>query len=76
MAAPIEAAMEGLRHQSGESPWLRAALADAAEDDAEARFIENPCEKTARDLIRRRTADHLAALEHDREIAARYNISL
>ena len=55
---------------------LRAALADAAEDDAEARFIDNPCEVTARLLLRKRAADRLASLDHDREIASRYEIEL
>lgn len=72
---PIEAALAHLT-PPGASARLRAALADAAEDDAEARFIDNPCVETARQLLRKRAADRLASLDHDREIAIRYEIEL
>jgi hypothetical protein len=72
---PIEAALAHLT-RPGASARLRSALADAAEDEAEARFIENPCAETARELLRKRAADRLASLDHDREIASRYDIEL
>ena len=52
------------------------AVTDAAEDDAEARFVETPNPETARVLLRARAADRLASLEHDREIAARFRLTL
>ncbi|HEU4649541.1 MAG TPA: hypothetical protein VFS33_10815 [Gemmatimonadales bacterium] len=73
---PIEAALGAIARPAAGSTRLRAALADTAEDDAEARYFETPCEQTARDLIRRRAADRAASLEHDREIAARFGIVL
>jgi hypothetical protein len=73
---PIEAALGAMAGPGRESARLRAAIADAAEDDAEARFVEAPCPETARVLLRRRAADRLASLEHDREIAARYDLEL
>jgi hypothetical protein len=73
---PIEDAM-GARLPAGQvARRLRAALADAAEDLAEARFTEQPCEATARELLKQRAADRLASLEHDREIAAKYGLAL
>jgi hypothetical protein len=72
---PIEAALAHLTPAAA-SARLRAALADAAEDDAEARFIDNPCVETARQLLRKRAADRLASLDHDREIASKYEIEL
>jgi hypothetical protein len=73
---PIEAALEGIGRASGESPRFKAALADAVEDEAEARYYENPCETTARFLLRKRAGDRRASLEHDQEIAANYGIML
>jgi hypothetical protein len=72
---PIEEALAPAA-PAGSLARLRAALADAAEDDAEARFDANPCEETARGLLRKRAADRLASLDYDREIAARYGIGL
>jgi hypothetical protein len=74
--APIEAALGCTAGPHRESARLRAAIADAAEDDAEARFMGTPCAETARILLRRRAADRLASLEHDREVAARFGIEL
>jgi hypothetical protein len=72
---PIEAAIEGI--QPGlESARFRAAMTDAVEDEAEAKFYEDPCEATARILIRKRAADRRASLEHDQELAAEYGIQL
>lgn len=73
---PIEDAMGSALAGDDASPRLRAALADAAEDDAEARYLENPCQETARALLRRRAADRLASLEHDRHIAAKHGLTL
>lgn len=73
---PIEDAMGSVLAGADASPRLRAALADAAEDDAEARYHENPCEETARALLRRRAADRLASLEHDRHIAEKHGLTL
>jgi hypothetical protein len=72
---PIEEALAA-HEPVGSVARLRAALADAAEDDAEARFDANPCEETARALLRKRAADRLASLDYDREIAARHGLSL
>jgi hypothetical protein len=65
--APIEAAVGASIPAGGLSARLRAALADAA---------ERPCTETARELLRKRAADRLASLEHDREIAERYGLTL
>jgi hypothetical protein len=73
-----------LRQSAGSSPHLaahwtirrRAALADAAEDMAEADFDANPCEATARILLRKPAADRLASLAYDRDIAARHGLTL
>jgi hypothetical protein len=59
-----------------QSPMLRAAIADASEDDAEARLRENPCEETARLLLRRSARERQASLDGDRELAATYGIPL
>jgi hypothetical protein len=72
---PIEAALEGIQ-LGQESARFRAAMADAVEDEAEAKYYENPCEATARLLIRKRAADRRASLEHDQEIAIKYGIVL
>jgi hypothetical protein len=72
---PIEAALEATSGVAGGSARLRAAIAHAAEDDAEARFMETPCPETAR-VLRRRATDRLASLEHDREIASRFGVEL
>ena len=48
-----------------------AGIADAAEDDAEAQYVETPCEETARLLLRRRAADRAVSLAHDAEIERR-----
>jgi hypothetical protein len=73
---PIEAAL-GMQSNLGVvSPRLHAALADAAEDEAEAHFHENPCETTARALLRKRAADRRASLEYDQEIARRFGITM
>jgi hypothetical protein len=61
---------------AGEALRRRAALADAAEDTAEADFDANPCEATARVLLRKRAADRLASLAYDRDIAARHGLTL
>lgn len=75
-ARPIEAALECVVGSGGESPKFKAAIADAVEDEAEARFYENPCETTARQLLRKRAADRRASIEHDQHIAAKYGIVL
>lgn len=72
---PIEAALEGIQ-LGQESARFRAAMADAVEDEAEAKYYENPCEVTARFLIRKRAADRRASLEHDQELAVKYGIKL
>jgi hypothetical protein len=73
---PIEEAMAHESHPLPESQMLRAAIADASEDDAEARFRENPCEETARVLLRRSALERQASLDRDRELAATYGIPL
>jgi hypothetical protein len=73
---PIEDALAAALPAGDHSPRLRAALADAEEDLAEAAYLEKPCAETARSLLRRRAADRLASLEHDREIAARHGLEL
>jgi len=73
---PIEAALEGTRRTGLDSARFKAAMADAVEDEAEAKYYENPCERTARLLIRKRAADRRASLEHDVELAAKYGINL
>jgi len=73
---PIEEAMAHESHPLPQSPMLRAAIADASEDDAEARFRENPCEETARVLLRRSALERQASLDRDRELAATYGIPL
>jgi hypothetical protein len=75
-ARPIEAALEGVLGSAGESPRFRAAIADAVEDEAEARYYENPCESTARLFLRKRAADRRASIEHDQQIAAKHGIIL
>jgi hypothetical protein len=72
--APIEEAIAVA--PAGGSRQLRAALADAAEDAAEARFLVDPNPETARELLRARAAERLHSLEHDREIAERFGIEL
>jgi hypothetical protein len=72
---PIDAALEGVSHPS-KAARHKAAMADAVEDEAEARYYENPCLATARALIHKRAADRRASLEHDQEIAAEYGIRL
>jgi hypothetical protein len=72
---PIEEALAPAA-PAGSAARLRAALADAAEDDAEARFDASPCEETARALLRKRAADRLASLDYDREIAGRFGLTL
>jgi hypothetical protein len=73
---PIEAALEGVGQVGLDSARFRAAMADAVEDEAEAKYYENPCEATARLLIRKRAADRRASLEHDQHLATKYGISL
>jgi hypothetical protein len=73
---PIETALEGIGQPGGDSARFKAALADAVEDEAEARYYANPCEATARILIRKRAADRRASLEHDQAFAAEYGITL
>ncbi len=73
---PIEAALEGIGQSCGESSRFKSALADAVEDEAEARYFANPCEITARALLRKRAADRRASLEHDQEIASKHGIML
>jgi len=73
---PIEEALAHESHPFPESPMLRAAIADVSEDDAEARFRENPCEETARVLLRRSALERQASLDRDRELAATYGIPL
>jgi hypothetical protein len=73
---PIEEAMAHESHPFPQSPMLRSAIADAAEDDAEARFRENPCEETARVLLRRSALERQASLDRDRELAAKFGIPL
>ena len=55
---------------------LRAALADAQEDEAEALYRSSPTEANARLLLRKRAADRAASLAHDVEDARRHGISL
>ena len=73
---PLEEAMAGALPAGEISPRLRAAVADANEDLAEASYMECPCAEHARQLLRKRAADRLASLEHDREIASRHGIDL
>jgi hypothetical protein len=72
--APIEDALAAA--PAAGSRQLRAALADAHEDSAEALYLANPCPDTARHLLRSRAADRLASLDHDREIAQRFGLDL
>ena len=72
---PIEEAIARRPGGPG-SRQLRAALADAGEDAAEARFLADPTPETARELLRARAAERLHSLDHDREIAERFGITL
>lgn len=54
----------------------REGMTDGAEDVAQALYRENPCEATARQLLRARAAERQASLDHDRAIAARHGITL
>jgi hypothetical protein len=72
----IEMALEVVGNSAGKSPRLRAALADAIEDEAEAHYVENPCRETAQNFLRKRALDRRASLEYDLEIAARYGLTL
>lgn len=56
--------------------YVTQAEADAAEDCAEARFLADPSEETARALLRKRAADRQASLDHDRELAAAFGLTL
>jgi hypothetical protein len=75
-ARPIEEALAHQSKASEQSPMLRAALADVAEDDAEARFREDPCADTARALLRQSATERRASLDRDRDIAERFGIPL
>ena len=73
---PIEAALEATERTDLESARFNAAMADAVEDEAEAKYYQNPCELTARLLLRKRAVDRRASLEHDVKLAAEYGIKL
>jgi hypothetical protein len=58
----------------GAIPRLRSALAEAW-TKREAKYIKRPCEEMVRALLRKRVADWLASLDHDRVIATTYGIT-
>ncbi|HYC33077.1 MAG TPA: hypothetical protein VEB59_12365 [Gemmatimonadales bacterium] len=70
---PIEASMGCAPRADAE---VREGLMDAHEDAAQAAYRANPCADTARTLLQRRAAERQASLDHDREIAARFNLTL
>lgn len=75
--APVEEAWgAGLGCRDARAAELRADLTDTAEDDAQARYRANPCEATARALLRARAAERQASLEHDRLLAERHGLTL
>jgi hypothetical protein len=55
---------------------LREGLADAEEDMRQAEYHANPCEQTARALLRARSTERRTSLDHDREVAARFGLTL
>lgn len=65
-----------LRRSSLPGAEHRADLADAEEDRLQALYRANPCAETARDLLRARARDRLASLDHDRELAERFGLTL
>ena len=73
---PVEAALEQSPRPATTDPQLAAALADCAEDADEARYNAEPSQATARALLRKRAAERLTSLEHDRAIAARWGLTL
>lgn len=72
---PFEA-VEAATIDGGENCELEADLADAAEDDAQARFRADRSRDAARLLLRRRAAERMASWRHDRALAAEYGIRL
>jgi hypothetical protein len=72
---PLENAMA---HRVVRAPCaeLLADRADAQEDIQQAEFRANPCEDTARALLRKRAMERQTSLDHDREIAAKWGIVL
>lgn len=73
--APLEATMDPLAPVDG-SAELQAALADAAEDEAETIYRMDPTEADARGLLRKRAAARASSLAHDAEIARRHGLAL
>jgi hypothetical protein len=72
---PIEEALSGDPLPGAEHRY-RADLADAEEDRLQALYRANPRAETARDLLRARARDRLASLDHDRELAERFGLTL
>jgi hypothetical protein len=71
---PIEEALECRTPVA--NPQLAASKADAAEDYAEADFIANRCEATARVLLRKRAIERQTSWDYDRQIAAEFGLTL
>lgn len=72
-AAPLEEVMAALPCPE---PEKREGITDGLEDVRQAEFRAEPCERTARALLRERAAMRQASLDHDRVIAAEYGIQL
>lgn len=72
---PMEIAMAAYPERQGPAE-LAADRADAQEDELQADYRANPCEGTARALLRKRCVERETSLAHDREIAARWGIIL
>lgn len=54
----------------------REKMTDGGEDCAQAEYERNPSEQTARALLRSRAQMRAASEDHDKEIAARWGITL
>lgn len=72
---PIEVAL-ARQPDSALCPELQADRTDAHEDDAQSLYRANPCQDTARVLLRKRASERMASLDHDRAIAERWGLTL
>jgi hypothetical protein len=62
---------------SRRAKYARLAVAAKAPSKVarlEALYLANPCQETARALLRQRAVDRQNSLDHDRELAERYKL--
>lgn len=72
---PIEVAVAHHAPETAEAE-LMADRADATEDDCQALYRANPCEDTARTLLRKRALERQTSLDHDQRIAEQWGMAL